>query len=173
MYYITVFTTILSSLLIISGCKKDNTPIDNVPANYYMQMRIDNKDISLNDSFIAVRTSGVDPFQMFALGINVGASQIRLSNSSVGTYIDTHDFSIKRYITQFTVNVLPHNPLPYGVTFYRPDPGHVNAINLKITAVNRTYVEGNFSGVLYRYINSTDSVFTTVTDGKFRVPFSQ
>ena len=146
------------------NCKKNPT----TPSNYFMTMKIDNKDYSFNDSLVATKQSGQPVLQIFASGKTNGQLQLLFSDFTTGTYIVTNDVTVQKVIYQFTINAIVGytNNVPIIQMLLRPNPTVANPISLTITNSTNIYVEGTFNGIL-----SNGASSSTITNGQFKIPF--
>ena len=153
----------LMSILFFFSCKKDTNA-----QNYFIKMKIDNKDYSFSDSLFATKQSGAPKLAIFGYSKTQGQLQWLFSDFSTGAYIDTYDTSIKKVVYQFTINAIVayYNNAPVIQMLLRPNPSAPNPISLTITSVNSQYIEGSFSGSL-----SNMAGISTITNGQFKVPF--
>lgn len=152
------------SVLLFWSCKKSA----NESVDYYMNMDIDGKRFSFNDSLSAVKSTGAPELVLFASGKTSGRAGLLFSSSTTGTYVNSYDTAIKKKIYQFTVTAIVAyvNGTPVPRLLMRPAPSVSNSISTTITNVNSTYIEGTFSGAL-----NDGSTLATISNGRFRVPF--
>jgi hypothetical protein len=147
------------------SCKKNT----NSANNYYIKMKIDNKDFSFSDSLYATKQLSSPELIIFGYSKTQGQLQWLFSDFSSGTYFDTYDTSVKKVIYQFTINAIVkyYNNAPVIEQLLRPNPTVSNPISMTITNVNSNYVEGTFNGTLSNGSTATSNI----TNGQFKIPF--
>src|SRR5947207_7723463 len=121
---------LIISMLLFSNRRKDGSSTNH----YYITMKIDNKDFSFSDSLFAIKQPGPPKLIIFGFSKTQGQTEWYFSDTSIGTYIDSYDTTIKQVIYQFTINAFIGQSY---ATLIRPDPTIVsNPISMTITNVN-------------------------------------
>jgi hypothetical protein len=182
-------------LTIAAGCKKSDDATK--PNNYYftfankgVEYSADVESNSLVEakhesfsSYFAPRTifmthwarsSQIDSAKM---GLNnLVTFQFHLANYSTsdtsytGKYLSKPDGINERYIVTLTTMQIYSKGDPNQGFWFFQDEGASNIIT--VTNLAATYIEGTFSGTLIgkNWNTNEDSSFTTITNGKFKLP---
>jgi hypothetical protein len=149
---------IILPIALFTGCNKENLD------SYFLTAKVDGKEFFFTagakfytgtTSVYLYQLTGLDP----ATKNNLSIFFTNNNNSNLltpGIYNGTNNYYLSVSYTSFSK--------PYT------NVGYSN-FTITITAINKTYIEGSFEGILKDEHNLTDSI--KISNGKFKVPFQE